>query len=75
MKNLTLKIDENLWKEARHRAVDEGLSVSGWVADLMKSALKERESFEENRREALRDLDQPLSLGGQALTREDLHER
>ena len=75
MKNLTLKIDERLWKEARHRAVDEGLSVSGWVANLMESALRERESFEENRREALRDLDRPMSLGGRPLDRETMHER
>ncbi|MFP4166122.1 MAG: toxin-antitoxin system HicB family antitoxin [Opitutales bacterium] len=75
MKNLTLKIDETLWKRARHRAVDEGLSVSGWVAELMESALLERESFEEDRREALRDLSQPMHLGGKPFTREELHER
>jgi hypothetical protein len=75
MKNLTLKIDEELLREARHRAVDEGMSVSGWVSELMKSALRESEPFEENRREALKDLDRPLRLGGRPLNREALHER
>jgi len=75
MKNLTLKIDETLWKQARHRAVDEGLSVSSWVAGLVESALRERESFEENRREALRDLSEPMHLGGQPVSRDELHER
>jgi len=75
MKNLTLKIEERLWKEAQHRAVDEGTSVSGWVAGLMKSALKEQESFEENRRDALKDLERPLRLGGKPLDRESLYER
>jgi len=75
MKNLTLKIDESLLKEARHRAVDEGTSVSAWVAELIRSALREQESFEENRREALADLERPLKLGGKPLSRESLHER
>jgi len=72
---MTVKIDETLWKEARHRAVDEGVSVSAWVAELMESALRERDSFEENRREALRELAEPLHLGGRPLSREELHER
>lgn len=34
--NVTIKIDERLVKSARHRAVDEGLSLSGWVARVIR---------------------------------------
>ena len=33
--NVTLKLPDELCKEARHRAVDESKSLSAWVADLL----------------------------------------
>jgi len=33
--NVTIKIDEVLCKQARHRAVDRGLSLSAWIAELL----------------------------------------
>lgn len=36
MKNVTVKLEESLIKEARHRAVDRGQSLSGWLADLIE---------------------------------------
>ncbi|MGB0258041.1 MAG: hypothetical protein ACPGES_05255 [Coraliomargarita sp.] len=37
--NVTLKLDDALCKEARHRAVDADLSLSGWVAEVVKKEL------------------------------------
>ena len=37
--NVTLKIDDQLCRDARHRAVDAGLSLSGWVADVIQKEL------------------------------------
>ena len=37
--NVTLKIDDQLLKEARHRAVDEGLSLSAWMARVVHREL------------------------------------
>lgn len=34
--NVTVKIDDRLVRVARHRAVDSGLSLSGWLAQLIK---------------------------------------
>ena len=37
--NVTLKIDEELCRQARHRAVDANLSLSKWVAQLVEKEL------------------------------------
>jgi len=37
--NVTIKLDGGLCREARHRAVDRGLSLSGWVAELVRREL------------------------------------
>lgn len=33
--NVTIKIDDSLCRKARHRAVDRGLSLSGWIAEVV----------------------------------------
>jgi hypothetical protein len=33
--NVTIKLDDTLCREARHRAVDADLSLSGWIAELI----------------------------------------
>lgn len=40
--NVTLKIDDALCKEARHRAVDADLSLSGWVAQVVEKELRQK---------------------------------
>lgn len=37
--NVTIKIDDELCKSARHRAVDSGLSLSGWIARMIRREL------------------------------------
>ncbi len=38
--NVTVKLDDELVKMARHRAVDRGLSLSKWLGELIRSDLK-----------------------------------
>lgn len=38
--NVTLKLPDDLCREARHRAVDESKSLSTWVADLVAAKLR-----------------------------------
>jgi len=50
--NVTLKIDDDLCRQARHRAVDADLSLSKWVAQLVEkeiewSQLPEKETMAE----------------------------
>ena len=42
--NVTLKIPDELCKEARHLAVDESKSLSAWVAELLAREVKARRS-------------------------------
>ena len=37
--NVTIKIEDALCREARHRAVDRGLSLSGWIAEVVTKEL------------------------------------
>lgn len=37
--NVTLKLEDDLCKEARHKAVDAGMSLSGWITELLKREL------------------------------------
>lgn len=37
--NVTIKLDDALCREARHRSVDQGLSLSGWVGKLIAEEL------------------------------------
>lgn len=37
--NVTIKLDDTLCREARHRAVDRGLSLSGWIAAIVSKEL------------------------------------
>lgn len=39
--NVTIKIDDALCKQARHRAVDADLSLSGWIARVVEKELSE----------------------------------
>lgn len=40
--NVTIKINDDLIKQARHEAVDDGLSLSGWVAQLITEKLSDK---------------------------------
>lgn len=37
--NVTIKINDALCREARHRAVDRGLSLSAWIAEVVSKEL------------------------------------
>lgn len=42
--NVTIKIEDELCKKARHEAVDSGLSLSGWVAELIRQKVASQQS-------------------------------
>jgi len=37
--NVTIKISDQICRDARHRAVDAGRSLSGWIADVIRREL------------------------------------
>ena len=73
-KNITLKLDEEVLKECKKRAFEEDKSVSAWVSDMILKNISQKASFENSKRYALKKLG-TLDLGGEKITREDLHER
>lgn len=75
MKNITLKMNGAVLDRARHVAVDEHKSVSGWVQDLILHELETKDLYEQDRRKALMVLKKGIPLGGNPLTREESHAR
>lgn len=45
VKNVTVKLEESLIKEARHKAVDRGQPLSGWLADLIEREVSTPPAF------------------------------
>lgn len=75
LKNITLKLDEQIINRIRHVAVDDQKSVSAWVAELIERALNDVDEYEQARRGALKTLNQGFHLGGRPLAREAIHDR
>ena len=46
--NVTLRIDDELGKDAKHRAVDAGMSLSKWVAELIKKDVEKAKEEEKS---------------------------
>lgn len=76
---MTISLPDDLVKAARHRAVDEGLSLSRYVAKVLEQELGDRERL---RREAaerlLQMMDKGYNLGTHGKitwTRDELHDR
>ena len=42
--NVTVKLPEELCRQARYRAVDENKSLSAWLADLLKRSLEQTQN-------------------------------
>ena len=74
-KNVTLRLNEDLLRAAKHRAVEEDVSLSRWIANVVEKEVGRRESFAKCRERALARLEKGYHLGGKPLTREQMHER
>lgn len=44
--NVTITLDDELCREARHRAVDEGKSLSSWLAGLVRKEVRKASAAE-----------------------------
>jgi hypothetical protein len=77
-RNVTVALPADLVKEARHLAVDRGLSLSAFVATLIEEKVESPRRYEAVGEQALKRLQQgyPLGLGEKVpWTRDELHER
>jgi hypothetical protein len=75
--NVTVSLPDDLVREARHEAVDRGLSLSGYLADLLEQHLEARRRYRRAMDAHRRLMEQgPLySIGEITWTRDELHER
>lgn len=77
-RNVTVSLPAELLREARHLAVDRGLSLSSFIAALLEEQVQSTRQYSAARERQLRLLEEglPLGTGGQITwTRDELHER
>ena len=78
MANVTLSLPDDLLRKARHLAVDEGVSLSRFVAHSLEQRVDAIGRYRGARERQLRSLRQGLRLGTTGSThwsRDSLHER
>lgn len=74
-RNVTLRMDEKLLTELRHRAVDAHVSLSAWITSVLGDYVSADRDFERARKRALKRVEKGFRLGGKPITREQLHAR
>ena len=74
-RNVTLKLDDSVLKQARKAAVDEDLSLSAWVAELIRDNLSRQDQERAVRDAALARMERGFALEPGRFNREQLHER
>jgi hypothetical protein len=74
-KNVTLRLDESIIRQAKHAAVERDQSLSEWIVGLITHAVSKNSRSQSAKEKALRVMKQGFHLGGNALTREESHER
>lgn len=74
-RNVTLRMDEELLAELRHRAVDAQMSLSAWITATLDSLVPRSGEMAATRARALTRMERGFHLGGKPLTREELHVR
>ena len=74
-RNVTLRMDEELLAELRHRAIDAHMSLSAWITTTVQSVLPSTNEIDGIREQAIKRMERGFHLGGRPLSREDLHAR
>ena len=74
-KNVTLRMDEELLSELRHRAVDEKMSLSAWITATLKAMATPSHELQKARIGAIRRMEKGFHLGNNPLSREETHVR
>jgi hypothetical protein len=75
--NITLRIPDELGKQAKHLAVDEGKSLSAVVTELLVERLKTagQGGYRESRERAWAVMEEGWAGGGEKFDRGKLHSR
>jgi len=73
-KNITLRMDEQLLKDVKHIAVEEDMSVSAWITQVVEKATKKDVRYEEAKASALRIMEEAPAYDGKTYNRDELHD-
>ena len=76
-KNITLRMDEQLLKDVKHIAVEEEMSVSAWITQVVKRATRKDVRYEEAKAFIMKAMEEAPDYGdgGKTFTRDEMHER
>lgn len=75
---MTITLDEETIRKARHLAVEQGVSLSQLLAHHLQALVGQGEAYEQARRRAIRRMKRGFPLGTRGKIgwrREDLYER
>lgn len=77
MRNITVSVDNELYRKARIKAAEKDRSLSALVRDYLTSLTEEEEAKLSRRREELKNLYQKVSHFrlGHRFTREEIYDR
>jgi hypothetical protein len=74
-RNVTLRMNEDLLAELRHRAVDAHMSLSAWITATLSSMSPPPRELDKIRTDAIRRMETGFHLGNKPISREDIHAR
>ena len=74
-RNVTLRMDESLLAELRHRAVDAHMSLSAWITVTLKAVAPPSCELDAIRVDAIKRMEQGFHLGNKPMSRDELHDR
>lgn len=78
-KNVTLTISEETLRQAKHLAVERGVSLSKFLSDHLETLVARDQRYEAAKRSAIARMRRGLEIGigdnGIEWTRDELHER
>lgn len=72
-KNVTLRLEEATLQKARHEAVQQNTSLSGWLSDLIVQAVAKRSHHVAVKRRTLKAMEKTFNLGGKPLSRDEIY--
>ena len=73
--NVTVTLDSSLVREAKHEAVDRGVSLSALITQSLKRELAQRTVYDAAMKRSLRVMEDGLDLDQKTLTRDEIHTR
>ncbi len=76
-KNITIRMDEQLLKEVKHIAVEQDMSVSAWIVQVVKREAHQGITYEDAGAGIMRLMEQAKDYGdgGKTYSRDEMHER